>query len=580
VHRKILSHTKRAEYFTEFHLRQKMTEVTTMKHGREASVQPTKAQLLASTVGGDAIEADGAGGGAAADGAGSRPSEGSRPSSHAGSRKSLPSGAAAKSQSQSKAKRRWNKGTPHPELPARQLVVEAFQFLMVLLHHFKHVPEDIVAELKTKDDGTGMYMLQRLQEAEEAKEEKHEMENALVVMKQELNLLDVKLKRLARLEEQAASDGKAGSQRTELFLARNERFYKVQEVQDTEAKLVAVEHFAEQTWADVIAHQGQIGASHQKAGEGDDDEEEEEGEGGAGGGAGGGAAKKTKKTKQRYERRVQRVERDLLAADRTRRVSRGLKRALQMYLAWVARQHEEYLLQFKAVNALQKTWKQKMEELAQRSAVTIQRAYRARIVSRRGKEEAMPLVEAKRAERKRRADERRRREAVLAARGRRDMDKHHERMGAKNKRQREAEEHAQARQAKLVRRHRDQEAERRGRVCDQQMLRRWVKCVSVVRVSLTSRCRTGGWRAGGCSCAWSSSGAAPSPAHWPAASRAGAATRCCFARTCAPPAPSRPPREDAFRGSARRGFGGSGPRWRPRSWRTCCASPATSARPC
>jgi ankyrin repeat protein len=319
--------------------------------------------------------------------------------------------------------------------PMKQKLMLLQDFLELQLDHFLHVPEDIVAELKYKDDGGSLFMIKRLKEAEDAKEEKTQME---AVIKEQhadamaLGALVIKLKRRNRIP------GKEGNERTNLFLAQNDEHTKYMELAESERKLHQLEVFMETSWAEVAK-------------------------------------------KQAEEKALRREK----AAKKNDGLTKSVDEVLVRYTAWITRQHRMYLLQMKAANALSKTWKKQLQELMERAAIRLQRAFREKKESARRRVAEEGDLEERRAERKKRLAERRRNDAAVKARREKDHAKHSERMGLKSKRERELEDARKKRNMDMLENHRDEEVERRMNAVNNKllmrMLRRWSQLVNAER---------------------------------------------------------------------------------------------------
>jgi ankyrin repeat protein len=319
--------------------------------------------------------------------------------------------------------------------PMKQKLMLLQDFLEMQLDHFLHVPEDIVSQLKYKDDGASLFMIKRLKEAEDAKDEKTRLEAVVKEQHADAMALGARVIKLRRLNKMP---GKEGNERTNLFLAQNDEHTKYMELSESERKLHQLEVFMETSWAEVTK-------------------------------------------KQADERQKRREKGDKKNASLTKSVDEVLVR----FTAWITRQHKMYLLQLKAANALSKTWKKQLQELMEKAAIRLQRAFRDRKASAAKRAAEEGDLDQRRAERKKRLAERRRNDAAAKARRDKDHAKHADRMGLKGKRERDIDDARKKRNQGMLESHRNEEVERRMNAVNDKllvrMLNRWRQLVSAER---------------------------------------------------------------------------------------------------
>ena len=139
----------------------------------------------------------------------------------------------------------------------------------------------------------------------------------------------------------------------------------------------------------------------------------------------------------------------------------NLDMSVKRFDHWVKRQMEIHLKKMKAMNAISLSWEDQMEKLKEKAIIRIQRKFRERRAARIAKEEADKLMAVKRAERKRKLEEKRAREAAIKKRQLEQERKHQERL---NRQKREEEERARKlkqRQMEIIHKHQQEESERR-----------------------------------------------------------------------------------------------------------------------
>lgn len=140
---------------------------------------------------------------------------------------------------------------------------------------------------------------------------------------------------------------------------------------------------------------------------------------------------------------------------------RKIESVLQQYTHWVYFLEHKFVVKVKAKSQFQASWKRSMQSLQEKSAICIQRNFRA---SRAYRAERL---QNRRIEEKSRAARQKKKELALLQRKRleqrreKDAEKHRERMGEMKRKQDDAKIALAARQSKLLVKHNQNEAERK-----------------------------------------------------------------------------------------------------------------------
>jgi len=314
-------------------------------------------------------------------------------------------------------------------------LMEVQALLLALLDNYRKTPEEITRKMKFGESKESTQQLKALQDTVRNAKERKALAEALA---HEQQLLAEARVALAQLER----DNADGSKRTAVFLARNHAWKKEQDVAEARKRCIAAERAENEVWNTVMeASPAVVGGRRTNAARGKGKgkgkgkrDQKAGGAGGAGGAGTGGTRRLGAKTKRRggggRSRRAAKKPRRFCEVD-------SVDLAMERCHVWLSEQYRRFRLQLKFVNAMQNTWKKRLEDLKIRAVIRIQRGFRARKARqeahRRGQEELERRRIAREKARKANAEIMKRREADAAER-KRLLDKAEERLQAEARR--------------------------------------------------------------------------------------------------------------------------------------------------
>ena len=268
--------------------------------------------------------------------------------------------------------------SPDVEGFAGQPLMEAQEFLRAVLENYRKTPEELIRKMKYGESKQSTQQLKALQDTVRNANERAALAKALE--SQRLLLAEARIE-LAQLER----DNGDGSKRTAVFLARNHVWKKEQDVADALKRVAAAEKAETEVWDTVmraspaIVGGRRVDAAASKGGRGGASSRGKK----RGRGKGGGSNPRAQKKARRFC--------DVDSVDLV----------VERFHLWLSEQFRRYRLQLKFLNAMQNTWKKRLDDLKTRAVLRIQRGFRERKAREAARVRAQAELERRREERER-----------------------------------------------------------------------------------------------------------------------------------------------------------------------------------